>query len=174
MNIAYTMSPGRGDTDLILARLAGELEARGLRCCGTVQINTERADTHLCDMDVMILPKGPVLRISQNLGANARGCRLDPAALEDAVGLVEQGLTQQTDLLIINKFGKHEADGRGFRDIIATGLAMDIPVLVGLNVMNKPAFEAFAGDLAVQLEPTQEALLAWVQSVTAPSSSVAV
>ncbi|WP_306151979.1 DUF2478 domain-containing protein [Roseovarius sp. MMSF_3281] len=174
MNIAYTMSPGRGDTDLILARLAGALEARGIRCRGTVQINTERPDTHLCDMDVMVLPKGPVLRISQNLGANARGCRLDPSGLEASVGLVEEGLTPQADLLIINKFGKHEAEGRGFRDIIGKALAMEVSVLVGLNAMNKPAFEDFAGDLAVQVEPTQEALLAWVQSVTALSSPVAV
>ena len=42
MKLAYTMAPGRGDTDLVLERLAADLAARGLRCCGTVQINSER------------------------------------------------------------------------------------------------------------------------------------
>ena len=34
MQIAYTRSPGRGDTDLVLARLASRLTARGLRLVG--------------------------------------------------------------------------------------------------------------------------------------------
>ena len=59
MNLAYTMAPGRGDTDLILHKLAADLGACGLRCCGTVQINSERADSGPCDMDVQVLPDGP-------------------------------------------------------------------------------------------------------------------
>lgn len=162
MNIAYTMAPGRGDTDLILLRLADRLAARGLRCCGTVQINTERPDAGPCDMDVKVLPAGPVLRISQDLGRDSHGCRLDPQALETAVGHVVASLAAGADVLIVNKFGKHEAEGRGFREVIAEALARDIPVLVGLNGMNLPAFEAFAGGLAVPLPPEEEALSAWV------------
>jgi len=162
MRLAYTMSPGRGDTDLVLQRLATELTARGVRCCGTVQINSERVDTGPCDMDVRVLPDGAVLRISQDLGPQARGCRLDPAALETAVGLVAAKLSSGADLLIINKFGKHESEGRGFRDVIAEALAMEIPVLVGLNALNRQAFELFAGGLAVQLPPQTNALVAWL------------
>lgn len=73
MNLAYTMAPGRGDTDLILAGLATDLLARGIRLRGTVQIKTERADADPCDMDVRVLPDGAILRISQHLGPQARG-----------------------------------------------------------------------------------------------------
>jgi hypothetical protein len=86
-------------------------------------------------MDVRVLPNGPILRISQNLGSVSKGCRLDPAALEAAVGLVEARLDPNVDLLIINKFGKHEADGRGFRTVIAAALDLEIPVLVGAFLM---------------------------------------
>ncbi|MCC0064960.1 MAG: DUF2478 domain-containing protein [Defluviimonas sp.] len=167
MTLAYTMAPGRGDTDLVLERLASDLAARGLKCRGTVQINTARADAGPCDMDVRVLPDGPVLRISQDLGPQARGCRLDPAALETAVGLVAASLPSGADLLIINKFGKHEAEGRGFRDVIAGAVAMDVPVLVGLNEINRGAFEHFAGGLAVRLSPDIGTLMAWAESVTA-------
>lgn len=167
MKIAYTMAPGRGDTDLVLERLATDLAARGLRCCGTVQINSARADAGPCDMDVRVLPDGPVLRISQDLGPQARGCRLDPAALETAVGLVAARLSSGADLLIINKFGKHEAEGRGFRNVIAEAVAMDVPVLVGLNALNRPAFEIFTDCLAIELPPEPHALMAWVDEVTA-------
>lgn len=161
MKLAYTMAPGRGDTDLLLERLATELGARGLRCCGVVQINSERVDAGPCDMDVRVLPDGPVLRISQDLGPQARGCRLDPAALETAVGLVATRLQSGADVLIINKFGKHEAEGRGFRDVIAEAVAMDVPVLVGVNALNRQAFEAFAGDMPTRLSPDVEVLMEW-------------
>lgn len=163
MRIACTVAPGKGDTDLLLERLARRLAARGLRLCGTVQTNTECADG-LCDMDVQVLPDGPVLRISQSLGAGARGCRLDPAALETAVGLVGARLRGGADLLMINKFGKQEAEGHGFRDVIAEALAMEVPVLVGLNGLNQDAFDAFAQGLAERLAPDPDALEAWALS----------
>ena len=172
MKLAYTMAPGRGDTDLVLERLANSLAARGLRCCGTVQINSARADTGPCDMDVRVLPDGPVLRISQDLGPQARGCRLDPAARETAGGLVAAGLASGADLLIINKFGKHEAEGRGFRDVIAEAVAMDVPVLVGLTALNRAAFEAFAEGLAIGLPPEPAALMAWVDEMTATAGAL--
>ena len=167
MNLAYTMAPGRGDTDLILQRLATQLAALGLRCCGTVQINSERADSGPCDMDVQVLPDGPVLRISQDLGPSARGCRLDPAALETAVALVSTSLADAADVLIVNKFGKHEAEGRGFRTVIAEALALGIPVIVGINGLNLKAFESFSGDLAVSVPPDSDALAAWVSRTIA-------
>jgi hypothetical protein len=162
MNLAYTMAPGRGDTDLVLLRLAKELAARGLRCCGTVQINSDRGDTGPCDMDVQVLPDGPVLRISQDLGRSARGCRLDPAALETAVGLVSASLELGADVLIVNKFGKHEAEGRGFRMVIAEALSKGIPVLVGMNALNLPAFEDFSEGMATCLPCESGALVDWV------------
>jgi hypothetical protein len=169
MKLAYTMAPQRGDTDLVLERLASDLAARGVRCCGTVQINSERADSGPCDMDVRVLPDGPVLRISQNLGPQAKGCRLDPAALETAVGLVAAGLSTGVDLLIINKFGKHEAEGRGFRDVIAQAVAMDIPVLVGVNALNREAFEVFADGFAIEVGSTPCALSAWLETMACES-----
>jgi nucleoside-triphosphatase THEP1 len=166
------MAPGRGDTDLVLQRLATDLAARGFRCCGAVQINSERDRDGTCDMDVRVLPDGAILRISQDLGPEARGCRLDPAALETAVGLVAASLPSGADLLIVNKFGKHEAEGRGFRDVIAAAVAMDIPVLVGLSALNRPAFESFAEGLAIQLPCDPAALRTWVEEVTATADAL--
>ncbi|WP_112323036.1 DUF2478 domain-containing protein [Oceanibium sediminis] len=164
MNIAFTMAPGRGDTDLFLYALAQDLAARGYRTCGTVQKNTA-CDDRRCDMDIKILPDGPVLRISQSLGRDARGCRLDPSALETAVGLAAARLGEGADVLIVNKFGKHEVDGRGFRGVIAEALAMDIPVIVGLNSMNAEAFHTFTGGCAVQLKPDRKDILAWLEGL---------
>ena len=161
MKIAYTTAAGNGDIDLLLDRVATRLAQQGTKCCGTVQINTERSEGP-CDMDVRVLPDGPVLRISQNLGAASKGCRLDPSVLETAVGHVGASLEAGADLLVINKFGKHEADGRGFRDVIAKAIAHDIPVIVGVNALNLEAFEAFAGPDVTQLNATPDAIIDWV------------
>lgn len=164
MQIAYTIAPGRGDTDLLLHGLARDLIARGLRLCGTTQVNSETKEAHPCDMDIQVLPDGPTLRISQNLGAGSKGCRLNPSVLEEAVGIVEADLRHGADLLIINKFGKHEAEGRGFRGVIAEAISKGIPVLVGTNSLNRDAFLEFVGSDVIELQPMNEALQGWVCS----------
>jgi nucleoside-triphosphatase THEP1 len=166
MKIAYTIAPGRGDTDLLLARLAERLLAAGVRTIGAVQINEDNPDCHRCDMDLKVLPDGPIFRISQSLGKDSRGCRLDPEALEQAVSRVGTGMAGGADILIINKFGKHEAGGRGFRETIAEALSRDIPVLVGLNALNEPAFTEFTGGLAKQVEAETEAVWQWAVAAT--------
>ncbi|MDE3120472.1 MAG: DUF2478 domain-containing protein [Paracoccaceae bacterium] len=167
MQIAFTATAGRGTTDLLLSHLADRLAARGLRLAGTVQTNTERKGGGPCDMDVKVLPAGPIIRISQDLGPSSRGCRLDPEALETAVGLTETRLAEGVDVLIVNKFGKHEAEGRGFRHAIAKALALGVPVLVGLNGLNAAAFEDFTAGWARQLPPHIETIEAWLLTALA-------
>lgn len=173
MKIAYTMSAGRGDTDLLLYSLAEILKSEGFHTCGVVQINSHCGEDRPCDMDVQVLPDGPMVRISQSLGPNARGCRLDPSALETAVAHVSERLHSGCDILIVNKFGKHEADGRGFRPVIAEALGLDIPVLVGLNRLNKDAFLKFSDGLAEQVPSTQDALRAWVSEAVSSRDTAA-
>ncbi|MDA9865164.1 DUF2478 domain-containing protein [bacterium] len=172
MRIAYTMAPGRGDTDLLLAGIAQALKAEGYRACGTVQINSSCDNDGPCDMDVKVLPDGPVIRISQSLGKGARGCRLDAGALETSIALCEAQLVK-ADVLIVNKFGKQEASGRGFRGLIGEALVHNLPVLVGLNGMNKHAFQEFTGGEAVALEAKAEPLMAWLTRALTRDQTVA-
>lgn len=163
MRIACVMAKGRGDTDLLLHGFAMRAMARGLRLCGTVQVNTDCGESRPCDMDVQVLPDGPVIRISQSLGAGARGCRLDPEALEQAVAAAEARLAVGVDLVIVNKFGKHEAEGRGFRTLIAEAVALDVPVLVGVNRLNAARLEEFVGVGVPRLAPEAAALDLWLE-----------
>ncbi len=162
MKLGYVICEARGATDRLLSALAGRLLARGTSLAGVVQTNTECADNTRCDMDLRVLPDGEVIRISQSLGREARGCRLDPAGLERAVALVSATLEAgNPQLMIVNKFGKHEVEGRGFRPLIGEVLLRGIPVLVGVNGLNEARFVAFSGGLAERLEPDLERLEAW-------------
>jgi len=161
MRLAYTMLPGRGDGGLMFSQLAEWLMTRGMRVTGLVQADTTGLDRHPCDMDLRVLPDGGVIRISQSLGAGSRGCRLDAGALECAAVEVSRTLSGGVDLLIVNKFGKLEAQGRGFANVIADALGEEIRVIVGVNDLNLEAFLDFTAGLATPLAPCREPLLAW-------------
>ncbi len=173
MYLGYVTTTDRGATDRLLSAAAEQLLKSGGRLAGVVQTNTECADSAKCDMDVRVLPEGETIRISQSLGTQSRGCRLDPAALEQAVGYVTASLEDAPQLLIINKFGKHEADGRGFRPVIAEALAQDIPVLVGVNGLNREKFDAFTGGSAEQVPADLDAIIAWFNRIVAQRATAA-
>lgn len=170
-SLAYVMAEGRGAGDLLLADLADRLGAQGYRLAGVVQHNIENITAARCDMDLSVLGTSGCVRISQRLGALAQGCRLDPDGLERAVGQVEARLAEGVDLLILNKFGKTEAEGRGFRDTIGRALAAEVPVILAVKPDNLAAFEEFHGGFAERLQPRPEALDAWVQACLAPPRS---
>lgn len=166
MKLAYVTLSGRGTIDALLAQVVGRLEACGLRLAGTVQSNIDRPDRRHCDMDLRLLPDGPTVRISVDRGAEARGCRLDAEALEQSV-LWTQGALDRAQILVVNKFGKQEAWGRGLAPVIAEALDREMPVLVGVNGLNLPPFLEFAGCLATSLPPDRDKILSWCRDALA-------
>ncbi len=171
MKLGYIVATGTGDPDCSLAVLAAGLEARGHRLAGTVQSNVEDAQGGRCDMDLRILGTTSEIRISQSLGPGARGCRLDTAALEAAVAAVGPLLEKSVDLVIINKFGKHEAEGRGFRSVIADALERGLPVVTSVNALNHGPFLKFAGELAEELQADAETLENWFRDDVSDSAA---
>lgn len=159
MLLGYISLPGRGASDLFLSDVVARLDGR-LRLCGTVQTNTARADRRKCDMDLQLLSSGKVLRISEDRGALARGCTLDTSVLAQAVAATEDALSG-ADLLIVNKFGKTEAEGRGFTPVIGEALCIGLPVLVGVNGLNLPAFKHFTDGLATTLPADVRRVTDW-------------
>ncbi len=160
MRLAYVSLQGRGRTDQLIAEVANRLAAAGLRLAGTVQSNQERPNRKKCDMDLRVLPDGPVVRISEDRGELARGCILDSGALEQTVHEVERRL-DGADILIVNKFGKREAEGKGLAPVIAEALHRGLPVLVGVNGLNLAALLSFAEEEIQGLPTSAEAVADW-------------
>ena len=139
------------EADPILARLADRLQARGVGIVGLVQRNPEVPGRTRCNMEVEILPSGERLLISEDRGTGARGCRLDPGLLLSALAHARARLDAGADLLILNRFGKLEAEGSGGRDLIAAAVAQAVPVVVAVPWRNIDAFRAFAGEFASEI-----------------------
>lgn len=164
--LGYITRGQRGDGDRLLTRLARQLAQDGLRLAGAVQVNREGPDGACAQMDLVLLGiEADPICISQMLGAAAKGCRLNPEGLETAVGLIAAHLTDHApQLVILNKFGKQEAEGGGVRPLIAQALEAGLPVLIHVSTDALPAFHDFAGDLAEHLPADMGALSDWCRA----------
>lgn len=173
MKLAYITVQGRGRTDDLLADVVGDFEGDGRQLAGTVRVKPADPSGHPCDMDLLVLPDGPGFRISQPLGRMAKGCRLDGGVIEAIAAEVEARMAG-ADLLIVNKFGKLEAQGRGLCPAITMAMGMDIPALVGVNEMNIPDFLAFSDGEAEALRPDLRAIRTWFEKAHTPRILAAV
>jgi len=150
--------------DALLAQCAAGLAASGYRLGGVVQSNAHRRGRRRCDMYVKDLLGGDEIKISLDRGNEARGCRLDPDAFARIDAWVERAVLERVDLLIINKFGREEAHGRGLRPVIAEALIAEIPLVIGVSTQNLRDFLTFVGDAATRLRPDIQVITAWCRS----------
>lgn len=162
--LGYFSQPKRGFADQLLAGVVDVLQGEGVRLAGALQVN-KAGPTGCCEvMDLRLLgmPEHDAIRISQALGAAAKGCRLDPQGLEMAVGLISSGLQNGgPDLVVLNKFGKQEAEGRGFRPVVFQALEAGLPVLLPVSHDARPAFHAFTEGMGEELAADHQTLLDW-------------
>jgi nucleoside-triphosphatase THEP1 len=150
--------------DAVIAQCAADLAALGFRLGGVVQSNTHRHGQRRCDMYVKDLLGGNEILISLDRGNEARGCRLDPDAFARIDAWVERAVLERVDLLIINKFGREEAHGRGLRPVIAEALIAEIPLLIGVSTRNLCDFLTFVGDSVTRLKPEIEEITGWCRN----------
>lgn len=152
----------------LLRGLAQRLGAEGWRLAGAIDAPTAMRVRAGIRRQMLLAVLGgevpEVVDIAQDLGPLARGCKLDPGALERVAGLAEAALARGADLVIINKFGKREAEGRGFRPLIGRALAAGVPVLIGLAPGRRADFDAFASGMAQEVPPRAAALRAWASA----------
>ena len=154
--------------DSFMAGLAQHLKQRGLRLGGVVQHNGGDCDAQCRAMVLEDLASGARYPISQDLGAGATACRLDPAGLAAAGGALAAALSGEADLVIVNKFGRQEALGQGLRQEIAAALVAGLPLLVAVRQDFLPAWRDFAGEdwmaLPAELTEIEAWALGWARA----------
>lgn len=134
-----------------LAAMAAAFCAGGYRVAGVIEQMNENPDGP-CDVRLFVFGSFAPIDLSEDRGRGARGCRLDTDALMRAAELTRLALQDGADILLVNKFGKMEAEGSGFRDVIGEAVARGVPVVIGVPARNLDAFRTFAGDLSVEVQ----------------------
>lgn len=170
--LGYIISEHPGQSDALLRQVAQTLLDDGVRLIGAVQTTHHQPQDDRHAMTLRLLPEGPDIPISQNLGKGSSGCTLDPDGLELAAGLIAAGLDSAPHLLLLNKFGKQEAEGHGFRAAIGAAISQGIPVLIGVGREKLASFQGFAQGMAEELPKDAPALAAWCHANMEPPQAV--
>ncbi|WP_447412402.1 DUF2478 domain-containing protein, partial [Clostridium perfringens] len=74
------------------------------------------------------------------------------------------------DIVIINRFGRHERERKGLSFLIDHALAADIPVVIAVPGHRFADWIRFADGMSVKLPCTQGALDAWWRAVSCQGS----
>jgi hypothetical protein len=157
--------------DGFMASVAARLRDEGVTLAGLVQQNGSDAPTTCAAMDLIDLSDGTRVRISQDLGPHAEGCRLDPRALAGVEDPLAHTIRARPDLFILNKFGKAEAEGDGLRTVFARAIDAGVPMLTAVRPPHSEAWAAFHGGLAVDLPPDLDTVLAWCRAQVAGAAA---
>ena len=163
--ICAAVRDAESGVDALLGRIADQARAAGLRLAGTAQRDEPRPGRRRSDMILEDLGGGRRFLISEDRGDLSEDCRLDILGLTEAAALVERSIRETApDLVILNKFGKGEAEeGAGLRNAMAAAIDAGVPVLTSVSNDYVEALRQFAGDLCVFAADEAEALT-WLRA----------
>jgi hypothetical protein len=156
--------PDAGVTDS-MEGFARILQGQGYLVRGLVQRNSPAPDSCACTMTLVDILNGQEFRISQDLGTGSVCCRIDTQAIADATSVLRQAVSTETDLLIVNKFGKLESQGHGMVDEMLAAAARGIPLLTSVEAALLERWREFTGGIAEELGPGCGSLLRWWEGV---------
>ena len=159
---AMVYGTGQGpEMDRILEGLAHGLATDGLRLAGAVQHTALQPTSPRCGMVLEDLGTGSIHAISVDPAIEVQGCRMEPGKIEALAMLASEAIERGSDLFLLNRFGKNEIAGRGYRDVISEAVSRGVPVLVGVSAANDDKWDAFASTGYKRLDVGVEAARAW-------------
>jgi nucleoside-triphosphatase THEP1 len=143
-------------------RIVEDCRRRGLKVAGVLQHPVCSEAAGHCDVALEELTTGLRTELFEDRGSGASGCRLDEAALAEVNGQVARSLEAAPEILILNKFGKVEAEGRGLRDLVAMAIDRGIPVVIGVPIRNLAPWRDFAGGMSVEFTDDPSEVADWL------------
>ena len=85
-----------------------------------------------------------------------------------AAGQIAEEIDQGADVVIVNRFGQQEREGKGLAYLIERALSVDIPVVIAVSSHRFADWIKFADGMSVKLRCDREALDAWWNALSRP------
>jgi nucleoside-triphosphatase THEP1 len=144
------------EPDRLLQEFVQDLTSRGHRVVGLIQ-------TRLRDggAAVTVLPTGETIPLAPARGSILHSSRPGPCDLAQAAARIDLLIESGADLVIINRFGKLEAEGMGLVAEIARALSVDIPVVVAVPEFRFSEWLSFCRGMGVKLSCRNGSLQSW-------------
>jgi hypothetical protein len=106
-----------------------------------------------------------VIPVAHERNLAATGCGLDCRKLASIAKMIEAAIQEGADLVVINRFGKLEATGKGLIELIQQAADADIPALIAVPEHRFAGWIKYSAGMSVRLPCRRAALDRWWQSV---------
>lgn len=157
------------DVDRLLLEISTILSDDGLTVGGLVQVSTDIRAGLSNAVHVVDLLSGDRYNIWEPRGRWASGCRLDENGLAAAEASVLRSIDSEPDLVLLNRFGRAEAKGRGLINCFALAMAKGVPILTAVRDPFDAPWSEFHGGMATALPADVDAVITWVRTLRAPA-----
>jgi len=153
---------GSGDIQRLMSLLAEHWRASGLRVTGVVEDVTPAVRKARGGSLLRNLSSGACYPLYQDLGPHSTACCLNPAGLAEACQAVIDDM-DQSDVVVLSKFGKLEAERSGLFDAFVHAGMLNKCVLTSASPTFSASYSSFVGTFG-RLVPADAAYLtAWAR-----------
>lgn len=108
---------------------------------------------------------GERFSIFQDLGPHATACHLDGTGALEAADAVQRDIEAGCDLVLLSKFGKFEADGRGLFGAFQATLNAHIPLLTSVSTTFEEPWKRLVRQSFAIVPADLDKIDAWWQAV---------
>ena len=160
---AAVYKPDTGDR-MALLKFVEKQQSLNTRIGGVLQealFNSEGEIAGLNAIDVSTNRRIPISRPVKNDDE----CGLDVSALAETTGIISKAISDGVDLVVVEKFGEQEQNGKGLIDEILRTIVEGIPLLISIPEAALPIWQERSGELGSVLPFSEEAFQQWWKSI---------
>jgi len=149
---------------MALLKFVEKLKSLDIRVGGVLQealFDSAGEITGLDAVDVATNQRIPISRPSKGDDE----CGLDVSALAETTRIIRHAISERFDLVVVEKFGELEQDGRGLIDEVFQTIAESIPLLISVPEAALSVWQQRSGELGSVLDFSEQAFEQWWQSL---------
>lgn len=166
MHFAAVVYPPRVKAVGFLARLAERVTTQGHRVAGIVQEHVLDDAGAFIGIDAVDVSTGNRIPLKRADGSTkVDQCTLDTQQLAETSPILRTAIADKADLIVLDKFGIEEQNGRGLTDEIMAIISEGIPFLISVPEPVLDNWTERTGGLGGVLSMDDAALEEWWQDV---------
>ena len=156
---AAVYNPNTGDR-MALLKFVEKQKKLNLRIGGVLQEAVFDANGQIAGLNAIDVSNSRRIPISRP-AKNDDECGLDVSALAQTTEIIRQAIHDRVDLMVIEKFGELEQEGKGLIDEIMQTIVEGIPLLISVPEAALPIWQERSGELGSVLDFREALFEGW-------------
>ena len=149
---------------MALLKFVEKLKLSNIRIGGVLQEALFNSAGEIVGLDAINVATNQRIPISRPAQGDDE-CGLDVSALAQTTGIIRDAISERLDLVVVEKFGELEQDGKGLIDEIFQTIAEGIPLLISVPEAALPVWQQRSGELGSVLDFNEQAFEQWWQTL---------